>query len=130
MDEEKFEQRVIELIRRSLPIQNLNGNIEPIKLLRHRDRFYQVAAKVKGKERNLIFLRHERWVFLLDGLDRIPREPKKREYTYRTRSKAKAKKKSSKQKQKRILRERIELADKAHKELKQTSRVYVQRERG
>lgn len=84
MDKAKLEERTIEQINESLPIQHLSRKIAPESVLGNRDRYYLVQCTVDGKKDKLLFLRYEDWFFYIHGLKEIPKH-KPREYNAKVR---------------------------------------------
>jgi len=112
MDSQKLQDRVLSQIHDSLPVQHLSGKLTPIALLDYRDRYYLVRCKLNGKEKRCLFLRYDQSMFLIIGAEKIPPEPKRREYTYRIRGKKKPPDPRLKQKQEKADQLRIKAADK------------------
>lgn len=117
MEQTKFESRIISLIQNSLPLQRLQKTVEPIQLIRNRDRYFLVRCRISGKEHNCVFLRYEKWFFYLHGLNQIPRQPARREYDSASRISLnekrarKEKQAKSQQKKKALEQKQLEISD-------------------
>ena len=86
MDQEKFQERIIEVAKNSLKLQGIR-NIEPIKIVEQRDRYFLLHCKNGNSFGKRLFLRYDEWLFCVDGLHKMPPEPERRKYTYHVRSK-------------------------------------------
>jgi hypothetical protein len=123
MEQEKFQERVLKQINKSLPVQHINGSVKPLELLKHRDRYFLVRCKLKSGTKPCVFLRYDKWYFYLHGLKSIPKEYKRRDYDFKTRSKGKLPDPKAEARKKKIQERKIKLADKMLKEVKRTSRI-------
>ena len=123
MDKEKFESRILSIIKQSLKVQKLHKEIIPIKLVDNRDRYFLVQCENgSGRKTRLVFLRYDKWIFYIHGMSSMPNEYERREYTYISRERAPEKAPASKNKEK----EEQKISDKLDKIIKKQE---VKRER-
>ena len=106
----KFQERIVELIKDSLPMQGLEKVLTPTTLINHRDRYFLVACRNKQNLTKCVFLRYEEWFFYLHGLKSIPDEPNRRQYTNHVRGKTKDLSKLRKKEEK-LLEKRLNAAE-------------------
>lgn len=122
MDQDKYADKKINHIKESLTFQNLDKQIVPEILIKHRDRYFLIQCKIKNKTINCVFLRYDRWIFYIHGLKEIPRDFKRREYDNKFRVKANQNDKI-KSKKKEITEKQIQIANKLLESLEKNKKV-------
>ena len=114
----KFKEKILNLISGSLYIQRLNKKVQPLDLLQWQDRYFLVKCNTGRK----VFLRYDKWFFLIEGLNKIPEIKERRHYKGEVRIKRDETKDE-------IQRERVERIEEKKQDIIERIDNFVGRER-